>query len=124
MKLTYIIVPVLLIGIAPLAGYAATGQLTPSDMISQMQSMLDQYKTQVQSLEAENKMLRNVMAQNGVAIPLEDYVSAMGTGSFVTLLPTSTGTTTPTTTTPPVVNLTTFQSRFIEQIHADWEGIK
>ncbi len=69
-----------LIVLFPFAGFAATN----SDLISDLQKVLDQYKVRIQQLEAENTLLRKTMAQYEIQIPLSEYTAAMGmTGATI-----------------------------------------
>jgi len=117
-----------LILVVPTVGYAATGQLNPVDMVSEMQRILDQYKSRIQALEAENQMLREIMVKHEIQIPLDEYQRSMRlTGSLVS---------TPVASSPPAPQvapatiegrlalLTPFQRGFVEQIAKDWPNIR
>lgn len=93
-----------------------------------MQNILEEYKTRIQRLEAENTMLRELMSRHEIQIPLDDYTKLMGqSSSMQSGGSVSTGTSTVSTggaKSPAMEALTPFQRGFITQIHADWEGIK
>lgn len=59
----------------------AQNAANPSELVKQMQVLLDQYSEKIRILEAENKLFREIMARNNVQIPLEDYNRVHGTGA-------------------------------------------
>ena len=126
---------ILLIGLIatlPVTGFAATPDSNPVNMISDMQKVLDQYKTQIEALQSENRMLRELMAKHEIQIPLEEYnrIMSLPTNSVSSGV-TASSSTAPTVTTPTPTTvegrlalLTPFQRGFITQIAQDWPNIR
>lgn len=107
--------------LVPFAGFAATN----TDLISDLQKVLDQYKERIQQLEAENALLQKVMAENGIQIPLGEYMNAMNmTGATTTTGALIGNTSSVSSSTVDLSSLPSDYRGFIEQIHKNWEGIK
>lgn len=122
------IVTVLAIALFPAAVFAQSGTLSPTELVKQMQGLLNQYSERIRVLEAENQLLRNIMAKNEIQIPLEEYSKILNSTGTISAAPTlNSATNTNTTTTQPTIitsSLSTIQKGFIDQINKDWEGIR
>lgn len=117
--------------ITPVAVMAQT-RVNPTDLVSQMQTLLDQYSEKIRILEAENQLLRNMMAKHEIQIPLEEFTKIYNTTGATTIpttptsqssVSTSASATTPTTTTTNS-SLAPLQKGFIDQFLKDWPNIR
>lgn len=112
---------------------------SPTELIKQMQTLLDQYAQKIQILEAENNLLRSMMAKHEIQIPLEEYTKIYNNANSVILAPIDTkqlhaSTPAPSTVLPAstdipktpanTVAVNAIQKAFIDQINKDWEGIR
>ena len=75
--------------------FANTGTTsTGTNLITDLNSLISQYESQLKYLQAENSVLRNEISKAGIKIPLSEFSGAVS----VTTPTTVTGTTTTTTT--------------------------
>lgn len=79
-----------LVSLFPIAVFAQTP--SAQELVKQMQALLTQYSERIRVLEAENTMLKGLMAKHEIQIPLEEYDRIMN----------SAGTKPPAMTTPTV----------------------
>lgn len=122
----------------PIFGFANT-QLTAEQMAEKLEKLLADYRQKVVYLEAENKMLKQIMEEQNVQIPLSRYKEIEKLRWITT--PADTSNNSQNNTTSPAsqntassvsVNLSastagitdTQYLGFINQIHKDWENIK
>lgn len=112
-KIVFILLAILPIGVI------AQTDLTPTQLVEKMQQLLNQYSDRIRSLEAENNMLRNLMAKHNIQIPLEEYNKILSSTGTITTAPTivsSIGTN--------FANLTDLQRWFINQMKSDWIDVR
>ena len=96
--------------------------LTSSELATQLQKLLTQYAERVRLLEAENAMLKSLMAKHEIQIPLEEYnklVTATGTITS----PIAISTNSATTNTPTVV-ASPLRQGFIDMFRTDWHDVR
>lgn len=120
------------IALTPVAVFAQSNLANPTDLVKQMQTLLSQYNERIRVLEAENQLLRNLMAKHEIQIPLEDYTRLMTSTGTITAAPALNSATTGTTdlakqsaqNTAITASVTPLQKGFIDQINKDWTGIR
>lgn len=98
----------------------------PTELIKQLQELLNQYSEKIRVLENENKFLKETLAKNNIQIPLDEYNKALATNTTTTVTP-ATGAATTTVIHPPVnttVAANELQNGFIKQFRADWPDIR
>lgn len=134
-KISAKILAISVIVLAPITVFAQSNIVNPTELVKQMQSLLSQYNERIRALEAENQLLRNLMAKHEIQIPLEDYTKLMASTGTITAAPTlnsansATGTTVdltkqPAKNTAVTASVTPLQKGFIDQINKDWAGIR
>lgn len=119
----------------PLVVFAQT---TPNatEIVKQLQTLLNQYSEKIRVLEAENAFLKEKLAGNNVTIPLDELNAAIEkaktssvSGSTATALSTTTTNTAITSTVVvpkanPNAGNNDLQKGFIKQFRADWPDIR
>lgn len=109
-----------LIFVLPIGVLAQTNSdLSPTQLVAQMQTLLNQYSEKIRILEAENNMLRNLMAKNEIQIPLEEYNKILNSTGVITSAPTVLG-----AAGIAFSELSDLQKWFITQIKLDWNDIR
>ena len=114
----------------------AQAPISSSDLIRQMQTLLDQYNQRIQFLEAENNLLKNTLAKHQISIPTDEYNKAMSVvnNNSAKQPLTNTSSSSSQISTPDSLQkaqnlaittpVTSLQKGFINQINKDWKGIK
>lgn len=131
-KISAKILAISIIALTPMAVFAQSNIANPTELVKQMQSLLSQYNERIRALEAENQLLRNLMAKHEIQIPLEDYTKLMASTGTITAAPTLNSapgavadlTKQPAQNTTVTASVTPLQKGFIDQINKDWEGIR
>lgn len=103
----------------PVAVFSQTS-LTPQELSAQMQKLLAQYAEKIRILEAENIMLRNLMAKHEIQIPLEEYNKIFSDNNTSTTPDAS-------VISPNTHNqsaITPIKQGFIDQFKKDWPDVR
>lgn len=99
---------------------SAQSSTNPSELVKQMQTLLNQYSEKIRILEAENKLFREAMAKHNIQIPLEEYNKIYGSSTQ------NANSTPAVTTSTNSVNAgqNELQKGFINQFRLDWQDIR
>lgn len=125
-----------LVSLFPIAVFAQTP--SAQELVKQMQALLTQYSERIRVLEAENTMLKALIAKHEIQIPLDEYNKILNTtpAPNVNVTANNTATASGATSTGELllaqpsqsmaisVSLTPLQKGFIDQINKDWIGIR
>lgn len=117
----------LMIVVMPIAVFAQTST-NPTELIKQLQTLLNEYSEKIRRIEAENMFLKEQIAKNNIKISLDELNAAIAkanTSSVSSTTATAIVNTGGSISNLPInANASDLQKNFIKQFRLDWPDIR